>query len=370
MTDRDALSAAVLAGPDDDLPRLVYADWLEEHGDPDRAGFIRHQIDAARAEPYSPAWRAATAAADALLARHRDDWAGHLGRVADRVDFARGLVEGVAVRAARFPGAAAGLFAAAPVRAVWLTGLDDDPFGPGPFEIIPAELFRTPELRRVRRLTVGPGLLAASEDFADLARAPDLAGVTDLALPGNPVDPPWLTRFLAGDAFPDLAGLDLSDIPHLGPAVARGLAAAGHRRLVRLDLSGVAMRSRDLQQMLEARPLREVEELRLRSADPRSVWPASHLNLGWLVPWDRLRVLDLGGQGVGNDGCGEIARAPAAGSLRWLGLAANHLGPEAVRLLAESPYLNLYHLDVRGNGLGPKDVAALRDRFPEAVVLA
>jgi uncharacterized protein (TIGR02996 family) len=32
---------------DDDTPRLIYADWLEEHGDPDRARFIRLQCDLA-----------------------------------------------------------------------------------------------------------------------------------------------------------------------------------------------------------------------------------------------------------------------------------------------------------------------------------
>lgn len=30
----EALHAAVLAAPDDDAPRLVYADWLGEQGDP------------------------------------------------------------------------------------------------------------------------------------------------------------------------------------------------------------------------------------------------------------------------------------------------------------------------------------------------
>ena len=33
MTD-DAFLAAILATPDDDSPRLIYADWLEERGDP------------------------------------------------------------------------------------------------------------------------------------------------------------------------------------------------------------------------------------------------------------------------------------------------------------------------------------------------
>ncbi len=32
MSDANALVAAILAAPADDLPRLVYADWLDEHG--------------------------------------------------------------------------------------------------------------------------------------------------------------------------------------------------------------------------------------------------------------------------------------------------------------------------------------------------
>lgn len=45
-----ALVASVLTSPADDLPRLVYADWLEEHGEPEWAEFIRGQIWA----PISP----------------------------------------------------------------------------------------------------------------------------------------------------------------------------------------------------------------------------------------------------------------------------------------------------------------------------
>lgn len=43
MTDRDSLLAAVVADPDDPMPRLVFADYLDEHGDPDWAELIRLQ---------------------------------------------------------------------------------------------------------------------------------------------------------------------------------------------------------------------------------------------------------------------------------------------------------------------------------------
>lgn len=44
-TDQTALLAAIVANPDEDTPRLIYADWLDEsETDSDRAEFIRLQI--------------------------------------------------------------------------------------------------------------------------------------------------------------------------------------------------------------------------------------------------------------------------------------------------------------------------------------
>ena len=52
MTEGEALRQAVIANPDDDTPRLVYADWLDENAQPERAAFIRAQVEAACAERY------------------------------------------------------------------------------------------------------------------------------------------------------------------------------------------------------------------------------------------------------------------------------------------------------------------------------
>ena len=54
MTDREALLEAVFAAPADDAPRLVYADWLDEHGEPAQAAFIRAQVALDRIDPDSP----------------------------------------------------------------------------------------------------------------------------------------------------------------------------------------------------------------------------------------------------------------------------------------------------------------------------
>lgn len=45
MNDHDALLNAVLENPDDDLPRLVFADWCEENGQEQRAAMIRQQVE-------------------------------------------------------------------------------------------------------------------------------------------------------------------------------------------------------------------------------------------------------------------------------------------------------------------------------------
>lgn len=47
MNNEDGFLHAIMETPDDDVPRLVYADWLEEHGDP-RAELIRVQCAEAR----------------------------------------------------------------------------------------------------------------------------------------------------------------------------------------------------------------------------------------------------------------------------------------------------------------------------------
>jgi uncharacterized protein (TIGR02996 family) len=52
MNEREALLRAVCEHPDDDTPRLVFADWLDENGEPDRAEFIRLQIAVDRTPGY------------------------------------------------------------------------------------------------------------------------------------------------------------------------------------------------------------------------------------------------------------------------------------------------------------------------------
>src|SRR5207248_2696491 len=57
--DESAFLKAIAESPDDDGLRLVYADWLEEHGQDDRARYLREEVALTRIDGRSDptAWR-------------------------------------------------------------------------------------------------------------------------------------------------------------------------------------------------------------------------------------------------------------------------------------------------------------------------
>lgn len=52
ISDEAAFLRTIIASPDDDTPRLVYADWLDENGHEDCAEFIRLQIELAKTPQF------------------------------------------------------------------------------------------------------------------------------------------------------------------------------------------------------------------------------------------------------------------------------------------------------------------------------
>jgi uncharacterized protein (TIGR02996 family) len=95
MPDDGAFLRAIIENPDDDAPRLIYADWLEEQGRPDRAEFIRVQVALARLAENDPRRTELEARERGLLAAHEADWVRPLQAVADAWTFRRGFVETV-----------------------------------------------------------------------------------------------------------------------------------------------------------------------------------------------------------------------------------------------------------------------------------
>ena len=56
LSDRAAFVRAVCVNPADDLTRLAFADWLDEHGEHDRAEFVRVQCRIATLEREGYGW--------------------------------------------------------------------------------------------------------------------------------------------------------------------------------------------------------------------------------------------------------------------------------------------------------------------------
>lgn len=98
----DALLKAVLVDPDDDLPRLVYADWLEENGDPARAEFIRTQIELANLPDHDPRYRQLEDREHELLSEHEPGWLGDEAGRMQEWEWRRGFVDEIANTAQRF----------------------------------------------------------------------------------------------------------------------------------------------------------------------------------------------------------------------------------------------------------------------------
>jgi uncharacterized protein (TIGR02996 family) len=111
----DVFLRQVIAEPDDDAPRLVYADWLEEHGgDPARAEFIRAEIEMAKLPDDHPRWQDMRDRAGKLWLENGERWYGELLPLAENVGTARGFLESVEVNASGFVKHAATFMARAP----------------------------------------------------------------------------------------------------------------------------------------------------------------------------------------------------------------------------------------------------------------
>jgi uncharacterized protein (TIGR02996 family) len=112
----------VLDAPEDDVPRLVYADLLVQNGDP-RGEFIRTQCALSGADITHTERKALRKTADALLAKHQALWLEQAGlsKGAEDVVWLRGFVDRVTVSGEPFAGEqGAKLLAREPIKALTL----------------------------------------------------------------------------------------------------------------------------------------------------------------------------------------------------------------------------------------------------------
>jgi uncharacterized protein (TIGR02996 family) len=103
MSQAESFIRAILEQPDEDATCLVYADWLDDHGEPDRADLVRTQVELARLGPDDPRREDLSRRERELREAHREEWTPFLKLFAGRASagFQRGLLYGVYVKDAR-----------------------------------------------------------------------------------------------------------------------------------------------------------------------------------------------------------------------------------------------------------------------------
>ena len=190
---------AICANPEDDVARLVYADWLDENGDPARAEFIRLGVDCHRAPRTDHKPDPRLLRINQLLKAHREEWTAELPGPAilweEMFGWWRGFPECVAVvgREVLFLRHAAEIIERTPARSLVLAVLSDPP-------ATLAALGACPHVRHFHSLYTARTRVrdAGAEAIAD---SPHFAGME------------WL--HLAENGITDTGGLALAHSPHL-----------------------------------------------------------------------------------------------------------------------------------------------------------
>jgi uncharacterized protein (TIGR02996 family) len=198
MTDGYALLRAIESAPADDTPRLVYADWLDEHAgseaDRKRAEFIRLQCELVR-DP-APARRAELIDYEkALLTAHGKTWVKQLPGQQFNDRFRRGFLSPVHLPAGNFCSHSAALSAVAPLHNVHLFQAREGT----------AKLAACPTLRQVRHLDLRSNVMR-NPHVAELAKSPHLVNLHTLTAADNSIGVTGCAA-LAGAALPALRHL-------------------------------------------------------------------------------------------------------------------------------------------------------------------
>ncbi len=348
MKQQEAFLQSIVEAPDDDTPRLVYADWLEEHGkgpaEIDRAAFIRAQIELAKLPPEERPADLLFQEGDPLR-RHGVAWAKPTSRITQRYEFGRGFVDKVTLNGAKFLDVADRLFAGAPIRRVRL------------LMVKPAieALCASPHLGRIAELDLHSAALGAQRTVL-LAASPHLGGIREMNLGNNSVRPSGLAALGEAD-LGSLTGIDLN-LNELTDASCKALARSPLMgRLKRLNLGKNAITEAGL------RHFEGVSNLALIDLDLSQVLGSGDRFARALAGgdcWGGLRELHLGHTALTDAGLAALARAPHLANLRHLNLEGNRITDEGAIALAESPYLtNLAVLDLGRMDVGLKGARAL-----------
>jgi uncharacterized protein (TIGR02996 family) len=356
-TERRAFLAAIVAAPDDDTPRLVFADWLDEHGEHDRAEYIRLECQSARLEDDDPQRAIVDKRSAALLRKHLQKWELEAPLWARKgLSFKRGFIDHIVTSAASWIKRADKLLAGVPITSVRFENVRDR------F----SELLAVPSLAQIRRLTFSWNSLSDSQ-VAALAAVRTLSGLRALELFLSRVSDAGVKSLADSSYFAGLVSLNLMD-NWISGAGAEALAKTRHLlRLTNLEMSANAIGDQGVTALAGSPVLANVCRLYLYAND---IGDEGAETLASSAHVASLRELSLGDNSIGDGGCTALANSPQLAGLKKLYLHDNPIGDEGGRALAESPFLkDVVDLTLDGDRLRSKTKKAIKKRFGKRVRL-
>jgi uncharacterized protein (TIGR02996 family) len=181
VSDRAALVKAILDAPDEDTPRLVFADFIEERNESERAEFIRSQVEAARLPETKQAASKPGRRAAALLKKHGEEWRTAVGLRPKEGVYHRGFLTRVFIFTPDFALRAPALLSREPAEItldlLHVVKEDDTPVSPEWVDLLANNV----NLRAVVKINSHAGGFGA-ERFTRLMRSPHLVNLREIAL--------------------------------------------------------------------------------------------------------------------------------------------------------------------------------------------
>lgn len=337
--DEQAFLHAIVTAPDDDTPRLVFADWLDERGTDDdraRAALIRAQCRIEVLPQGNKERKKLEREAKAILKANESKWTAELraAKLGTKWTFRRGFLDGGSMSPTKFIEKGAELFKLAPtLRAMTFPNAANEV----------TELAASPYLERLASVDLTQmctcGWCGIDEELRDLFRSKHAANLRCLNVSRDRVDVGVVGALVRTKVLTNLTELNLSDNP-FGPEGGAALAKSKHlSKLTVLNLSRTNLQSEGTRALAVAKP------------------------------FTALTTLYLSGNTIDAAGVAALVAAPWFGGIKELDLSANPITEQGAKALATAG-ANLDRLDLRATGLGKRAIALLRTAFGDRVKLA
>lgn len=317
MSEEDAFIQEIRANPHEEMPRLIFADFLEEAGDP-RGEFIRVQCELANREPGDPERVTLNARERELVDGHADDWLAPLRALGvegiSARCFQRGLIERVRIPASNFLANGEELCAIAP--AVFCV-----------------------ELKRPQ------------DALPQLAKAEFPAQVTELDLSANRLDAEAMSALNLASWTWQIEHLNLR-FNQLADDGVQELVQGIWPRLKRLDLTANRIGPEGARTLANWQVLEQLTSL---SLNVNAIGSIGAEVLAASQYASNLQDLELASNGMTPRGARALAQAQPLRHLKRLNLRGNRIGLDGRLALAESTTLALDLIDLRNNGVESVD---------------